>query len=133
MGSMETVKRFVDAINSHDVKGLVGLMTGDHAFVDSLGDEYTRPAIETGWAEYFDMVPDYFVEIDKTAILDDDSLILVGRAGGTYAPGGAPLMKENGWQSPAVWIAKVHGSRVSEWRKYSDNEAIRARMRANNR
>ena len=108
------------------------MMTEDHVFVDSLGGRFTRPTIEAGWGEYFDIVPDYWIEIDRMAVLDGGTSVLIGRAGGTYAPGGAPLKPENRWQTPAVWTATVKGEKVAEWRIYADNEPIRTRMRAQN-
>ncbi len=119
----------MERINAHDAEGLVRLMTEDHTFVDSMGDRSARPVIEDGWKQYFEMVPDYWIRIDRE-VSKGDTAILIGKAGGTYVPKGGSLKPENGWETPAVWVAKVQGRRIAEWRIYSDNEPIRARMKS---
>jgi len=122
------VQRFVERINAHDASGLVALMTADHVFVDSLGTRLLRPAIEKGWEEYFAMVPDYWVRIDRT-ISDGETSVLLGEAGGTFVPGGGMMNARNEWRTPAVWVARIRDEKVWEWRIYSDNEPIREKMR----
>ena len=64
MSPAETVQRFVDQINAHDVEGLSVLLTPDHRFIDSLGSIIVgRETMRQGWREYFQMVPDYHIEI----------------------------------------------------------------------
>lgn len=125
----EVAQKFVEKINAHDVDGLVALMTADHVFTDSLGNKSTRPAIEAGWEQYFSMVPDYWVKIDRV-VTDESALILFGTAGGTYVPSGESTKPENKCETPAVWRAVIREGKVSEWRIYSDNEPIREKMRA---
>ncbi len=120
--------RFVEKINAHDLHGITEMMSSDHAFVDSLGTKTTRPAIDSGWAQYFTMVPDYWIRIDRT-IVDGDDLILFGVAGGTYVPSMTEMKKENKWETPAVWVARARNEKISEWRVYADNEPIREKMR----
>jgi ketosteroid isomerase-like protein len=136
-GSQRLKKRnaatlFVKRINAHDVEGLIELMTPDHAFVDSLGARFTRPAMEKGWRQYFEMVPDYWIQVDRT-VTEGDTTILIGFAGGTYVAQGAPRKSKNRWETPAVWIARTRRGKVAEWRIYADNEPIRARMREGQR
>lgn len=125
----EVVEKFVDRINAHDVDGLVALMSPDHVFIDSLGIKFGRPEIETGWRQYFATVPDYWIRVDRV-VMDDRALILIGTAGGTYVPAGGVLRTENEWKTPAVWRAVIQSGMVSEWRIFTDNEPIRAKMRA---
>ena len=124
----ETALKFVGCINAHDLKCLTSLMTGDHVFIDSLGERSGRPAIETGWRQYFDMVPDYWIRIDRV-IIEGDTVVLAGAAGGTFVPGGGRPRPGNRWETPAMWMARIEGRRVAEWRIYADNEPIRAKMR----
>ncbi len=127
-GRLDSARRFVERINAHDVDGLVRLMTEDHKFVDSMGAKSVRPDIEDGWKQYFEMVPDYWIRIDRE-VSKGDTAVLIGTAGGTYVPKGRSLKPENKWETPAVWVARVQGGKIAEWRIYSDNEPIRARMR----
>ncbi len=128
MNSLDTARLFVERINAHDVAGLIKLMTEDHTFIDSTGDKSARPAIEDGWRQYFEMVPDYWIKVDRE-VSEGETAILIGTAGGTYLPKRGSLRPENRWETPAVWVAQVSGGRIAEWRIYSDNEPIRARMR----
>jgi ketosteroid isomerase-like protein len=127
--SSEVAERFVDRVNAHDADGLVSMMTDDHVFIDSLAVKSIRPAIETGWRQYFAMVPDYWIRVDRV-VADGPAVILFGTAGGTYVPEGGALNSENKWETPAVWRAMIREGKVSEWRIYADNEPIRALMRA---
>jgi ketosteroid isomerase-like protein len=128
MKSSEVAQRFVERINAHDVGGLIALMTSRHTFIDSLGNKFARPEIESGWRDYFAMVPDYWIRIDR-AFSQGETAILIGAAGGTYVSKGGKAMPENRWETPAVWVARVEGAKVAEWRIYSDNEPIREKMR----
>jgi ketosteroid isomerase-like protein len=128
MKSSDVALRFVQEINAHDIEGLVELMTPSHTFIDSLGGKSTRPGIEEGWRRYFEMVPDYWVRVDRT-FSDGDIAILVGKAGGTYTSKAGVTRPENRWETPAVWIARIEERKVAEWRVYSDNEPFRDKMR----
>jgi hypothetical protein len=44
----ETFKRFVAAINGHDVEALTPLMSSDHLFVDSLGNRVLSTPLRVG-------------------------------------------------------------------------------------
>lgn len=95
---LQVAKDVADRINAHDTEGIIGVMSGDHVLVDSLGNKFTRPAIETGWATYFAMVPDYWIKIDRT-IAEDDIVALFGTAGGTYVPKEGGLNTDNSWEA----------------------------------
>ena len=124
----EVAKEFAARINAHDTQGIIALMSPDHVLIDSLGNRFTRPAIEAGWAAYFAMVPDYWIKIDQV-ISDGDVVALFGSAGGTYVHKEGVLKPENSWETPAAWLATVREGRVSQWRVYCDNEPIREKIR----
>jgi ketosteroid isomerase-like protein len=121
--ALDVALAFVDRINSHDVEGLVALMTEDHCFVDGLGQTVRgRERMKTGWSGYLDWFPDYAVKVDD--ILSKGNMVgLFGTAQGTYSVNGK-LSPENQWEIPAAWKAVVQGRRVSEWRVYADNEPV---------
>jgi ketosteroid isomerase-like protein len=120
-------RRFVQAINAHDLDAICGLTTEGHRFIDSLGAVVEgREAMRVGWSHYFRMVPDYAIQVER----DFESgplVVLFGSAGGTYTPDGV-LREEGRWSAPAALYAVVEGEHVSEWRVYADNEPIRRRM-----
>jgi uncharacterized protein (TIGR02246 family) len=120
--------RFVAAINAHDVDELVGLMTDDHCFVDSLGHVVSgREQMRHAWRGYFALVPDYSITIERI-FSDRDVVVLCGVAGGTLARGG-DVAPEDSWSTPVALRACITGSLVAEWRVYADNEPLRALMR----
>ena len=126
---LKIVQKFVACINAHDVDAIVKMMSPKFQFIDSLGGCSSFKQMHAGWRQYFTMVPDYWIAVERE-VADGKEAILIGRAGGTYAPAGAGLKAENKWETPAVWRAKVSGQELTEWRIYADNEPIRQKMRA---
>jgi ketosteroid isomerase-like protein len=121
--ALDVVLGFVEAINRHDVDGLVALMTEDHCFVDGLGQKVRgRERMEKGWVGYFGRFPDYSIKLDQT-LSRGNVVALFGTAQGTHSVNGN-LPPENHWEIPAAWKAVVHRGRVSEWRVYADNEPV---------
>jgi len=125
----QTAQEFVRAINAHDNARIIALMSAGFVFIDSLGNRATRPAIDAGWQHYFDMVPDYWIRVDRL-VTDGNTVILLGTAGGTYVPKGGKMTPGNKWETPAAWRALIQDGKVTEWQVYSDNEPIREKMRA---
>jgi len=108
---------FVRAINGQNVDEMAGLMTADHVFIDSDGAEIRgRERMRAGWAQYFQLFPDYRITIQET-YSRDPVVVLVGAAEGTYAVGGE-LLAENHWSVPAVWRAVARDDALLEWRVY---------------
>jgi limonene-1,2-epoxide hydrolase len=102
-------------------------MTPDHRFVDSLGTAVEgRERMVEGWRQYFQMVPDYHIDIARS-FADGAEVALLGAARGTYSRGGQ-LSSTGAWQTPAAWRAIVRDGRIAEWQVYADNEPIRQRM-----
>jgi ketosteroid isomerase-like protein len=121
--ALDVALAFVGRINSHDVEGLVALMTEDHCFVDGLGQTVRgRERMKTSWAGYFNWFPDYSVKIDD--VLSKGNVVgLFGTARGTYSVSGE-LLPANHWDIPAAWKAVIRSACVSEWRVYADNEPV---------
>ncbi len=121
--SIATILRFIECINAHDVDALCDLMTDDHAFYDSQGNiERSRDHMRNSWIGYLAWFPDYTITVDE-AIADADTVVVLGRAQGTYCVDGQ-LPEANRWQIPAAWRAKVRNGLVSEWQIYADNEPV---------
>ena len=139
----EVATAFVDAINRQDVEALVGLMTPDHQFTDSLGNTARGTgSMREGWTLYFQMVPDYQLAVEET-YTNGSTVVMLGTAGGTYSHGfesvratGMPTILPDGtsdvlnrWQTPAAVRARIEAGKVAEWRIFADNEPIRKLMR----
>jgi ketosteroid isomerase-like protein len=140
---IEVAQQFVAAINRQDVDALVALMTDDHLFTDSLGNTAKgRDSMRQGWKLYFQMVPDYRLNIEET-YANGESVVMLGEAAGTYSHGfddvqamGLPHQMHDGstktraeWKTPAAVRAKIKDGKVAEWRVFADNEPLRKLMR----
>ena len=141
--TLAVAHQFVEAINRQDVDALVSLMTADHRFTDSLGNTARgRESMREGWTLYFQMVPDYRLEIEETYV-NDSGVVMLGIAGGTYSHGfesvratGMPTILPDGtskvlnkWQTPAAVRARIEDGLVAEWSIFADNEPVRKLMR----
>ena len=126
MNNCETIARkFAEAINNRDANKLNALMTEDHRFIDSMGTVVDgRERMRQGWIGYYEMVPDYKIEIDE-AIVSGNVVFMIGKAMGTYTSDGM-LKPENFWETIAAWRAIVEGDKIKQWQVIADNEPIRA-------
>jgi uncharacterized protein (TIGR02246 family) len=127
---LEIIKYFIQAINRHDVPALLDLMTPDHRFVDSLGNKIEGlQKLSAVWEGYFQMVPDYHLDIQNQFVSGND-VALFGTAGGTFSVAGT-ILPENGWSTLVAIRATVVSHQIREWQICADNEPIRAVMRRN--
>jgi hypothetical protein len=116
LSSTETFKKFVAAINGHDVAALITLMTPDHLFVDSLGNRVQGAArMQAGWRGYFAMCPDYWIQIDNL-FSELGTVLAAGEAGGT--------IDKVSWRTPAAWKALVRDGMLLEWQVFADNKPV---------
>jgi uncharacterized protein (TIGR02246 family) len=128
LNATHPVQRLVENINSHDVDAIAALLTADHRFVDSLGNlTQGRDMLRAAWRQYFRMVPDYQIKVER-ALADGPHVVLLGVASGTYTPDGT-LHARNAWSTPMALRALIQGALIAEWQVYADNEPIRERMR----
>jgi ketosteroid isomerase-like protein len=126
---VEVVLRFIDCINAGDVAALAEMMTATHRFIDSEGVEHHgRDRMELGWRDYFRIVPDYAIDVERV-FSEGCDVVILGTARGTYSRDGR-LSAGDAWSTPAAWYARVEGALVQEWRVYADNDPIRRRMGA---
>jgi ketosteroid isomerase-like protein len=121
--ALQVVRAFVAKINAHKADALYDLMTEDHLFVDALGSaQQGRELARQGWIAHFNMTPDYYIACDKV-LSEGETIAIFGRAGGTYSHNGQ-LRPANRWEAPAAWKVVVRGTRVAEWRIYTDSQPI---------
>lgn len=110
------VLNFIESINSADIDRIHSMMANDHLFIDSQGNKVRdNESMRKGWVGYFEMFPDYKIEITDT--LENDSIVvLIGFASGTYKN-----IKNNHWRIPAAWKAIVAGNKIKLWQVFADN------------
>ena len=128
MDALKVAVEFVSAINKHSVKAISALMADNHRFIDTDGAVVEgRTLMKQGWNSYFEMVPDYKIEVRET-FKSGSRVILLGEASGTFATY-KMLKPENFWKTPAAWRAVVSDGKVTEWQVYADNKPLREIMR----
>lgn len=109
---------FNERINQRDTEGLRSLMSPDHVFADSEGDEEVGREITLEvWKEFFRRWPDYRNTITRVASRDD-RVVAEGHASCSHVP----------LHGPSLWAATVRGDLVTEWRVYEDNPANRQQL-----
>src|SRR5580698_5291912 len=112
----EILKRWLAAINGHDVPGLTALMAANFVFVDSLANRVVGAAhMENGWRGYFAMCPDYWIRADH-AMAEGETMLVAGEAGGT--------INGESWRTPAAWKAVIRDGSVVEWQVFADNKPV---------
>ena len=123
MTPLEVADSFVAAINSGDIDRLVGLMTPGHMFVDADGSEHVGlDGMRSGWREYFEMVPDFRIEVfHRFAAVD--TVVLLGRASGTFVENGE-LKPDNYWIVPAAWRVVIDSDLVAIWQLYANQHRM---------
>ena len=111
---------FVEAINKQNVEEICSLMSEDHLFVDSYGNEAVGKALmKEGWLSYFRLFPDYKVEITDI-LTNGDMVAAFGFASGTYK--GLESNNGNHWRLPASWRAIICDGKIQLWQVYADSK-----------
>ena len=112
---------FVDAINEHNVEKLYPLMTEDHKFIDSYGNEVSgKDKMRSGWIEYFHWFPDYNIEITDLFI-ENNTIAAFGFAGGSFQ-GSKYNYLENYFRIPAAWKVTIENDKIKLWQVYADTK-----------
>jgi ketosteroid isomerase-like protein len=121
------VLAFVEAINTKQMDKLSALMSEDHRFIDSDGSETLgREQMSDAWRHYFEMVPDYRIEV-REVLSRGDVVALLGVAEGTFA-GPRGLDPKGRWSVPAAWRVVIENERVAVWQLYVNPEPMRAAL-----
>ncbi|MCB0832656.1 MAG: nuclear transport factor 2 family protein [Bacteroidetes bacterium] len=120
MNNIDLTKAFIDRINTHDVNGLIQMMSEDHTFIDSIGSVvHGRKELERAWTGYFRLFPDYKITV-KDIFGEGNKVAVFGTAAATYSPSGH-LYPDHHWEIPAAWEAQVHNRLISHWAIFADN------------
>lgn len=123
MTALETVKLFVEAINSGDADKMAELMTEDHTFIDGDGSEHSgRSQMHSGWKEHLALIPDFTITVEDS-FSRGDTVILIGTVEGTFIDKGE-LRPENHWRVFAAWRVKVARDKVAVWQLFANQEPL---------
>ena len=102
----DVVAAFNDAINAADLERLEALMTEDHRFVDSAGQEVAgRAACVDAWRGFFASFPDYRNVFEQIREVAPGELVVDGRS----------VSSDPRLDGPARWSATVVGGQVRRW------------------
>jgi ketosteroid isomerase-like protein len=116
----DIIQNFIDAINRADVDKILNLIPDDHIFIDSQDNKMTgKDNLRQAWIGYFELFPDYKIEINE--MLQKDNLVcILGYTSGTYRN----LKNDtnsNHWRIPAAWSAIIKSDKIKQWQVYADN------------
>jgi ketosteroid isomerase-like protein len=118
---LKIVLDFIESINSANLDKLYNLMSHDHVFIDSRGNSMAgNDNMKKAWIGYFDLFPDYKIEITDT-LQNDSIIVILGYASGTYKPANKNADSNNHWKVPASWKAIVVDKKIKIWQVYADN------------
>ncbi len=115
----QIVLELVKAINEHDTHKIGSLISEDHVFIDSQGNEvHGKDKMIKGWEGYFNLFPDYKIEVGQ--LLDEGSLtILLGFASGSFL-GNREGNPDCYWNLPAAWKAVAEDGKIKLWQVFAD-------------
>ena len=120
---LKIVLDFIESINSANIDRLYDLMSHDHEFIDSRGNSMVgNDNMKKAWTGYFDLFPDYKIEITDS-LQNDSIIVLLGYASGTYKTNNKNVDNSNYWKVPAAWKAIVVNEKIKLWQVYADNSA----------
>jgi ketosteroid isomerase-like protein len=116
----QIVQDFANAINEHNVDKMYLLMSDEHKFIDSQGNEAIgKENMRAGWIGYFQLFPDYKIEITEIFV-NGDTVAAFGFAGGTFQ--GPSDKNGNYWHLPASWKAIIKNGKIHLWQVYADSK-----------
>jgi hypothetical protein len=120
--NLDIVNGFVKAINNHNVNQIFNLISDGHLFIDGQDNKHIGKEGMEGWKSYFELFPDYRIEIAD--IVDNDPVFgLFGYAEGTFK-GVKNESNSNFWRTPASWKAIVKNGKILHWQVYCDYSGL---------
>ncbi len=121
---LKIVLDFIESINSANADRIYTLMTTDHEFIDSQNNRMVgNDNMKKVWISYFDLFPDYKIEITDT-LSNESIIVILGYASGTYKTNKKSSDNDNHWRVPASWKAIVVDKKIKLWQVYADNSVV---------
>jgi hypothetical protein len=114
---------FIDCINRADVDSLAALMTDDHRLC--VFDEAPlagKAANVEAWRGYATSWPDYVIYPERISAPADDLCAVLGHTTGSHLG----LPDEIEVEQTLIWLARVAGDAVREWRLVEDTAVNRS-------
>jgi ketosteroid isomerase-like protein len=123
MTMKDTVLKFIDRINAHDVDGIMNLVSPAYEFVNSSGEHFRdRQFIRETWEAQFRNHPDYQIRVQRV-IADSEGVGVFGVASGTYAPDGV-MREEDEWEVPSAFLIIARDGMVTYFESFADASIV---------
>lgn len=119
----DTVLKFIERINAHDVNGIVALMAEDYRFVNSSGDSFHGlEFMREEWTKHFDRYPDFHIHVNAI-IAGEEGVGVFGEAEGTYTSDD-PVEEDDHWRIPAAFYGIASDGKMAHWQVYADSSVV---------
>ena len=113
--ALACVHAMIANINAHAVDAIVEGLTRDSVLVDPRGSAVAgREALRAAWRVYFEIFPDYRLEIEHSGPWCD-AVICTGTASAHFRG-----RAERAWSIPVAIRADVHERRIARWQVFAD-------------
>jgi len=114
----ELIFSFVEAVNNQNITKIVMALSENTLFCNSQGKEIVgKENVIRAWMNYFELFPDYYIEVDHI-IENEHTIGILGYSGGTYKKSVNDLDK---WRLPSAWKVKLNKREIAQWQVYTDN------------
>lgn len=127
---MRYVTHFIDILNHHQVDSLAAILHQDAEFVDTQNRYLTgNKRIAQGWGKYWEIFPDYHLEVENIWI-QSDSIAIFAMAKATYKNKQSES-NENQWEIPIALQLYFTNGKMMHWKMYGDTKIIYEIIRNN--
>ena len=106
----EVARRFVAAVNAHDIEALGSLITDDFAYIDSWREGVVgRDKVLAAVSVLFANDPHFGLDVERASFRDPHVLM-----------SGTVRSVQFGDKRRAVWRARCDGDRLAEWQSWAE-------------
>jgi len=108
---------FLSQINSHNLDGMIALLSDDAVYINPFGEEIADPfVVKYAWNRHFDSYPDFFVEVEQ--VIESGNYVAV--FGQSISTPGLVEGAEN--KVPTAWRVRIEFGKVSSWQVFTLQE-----------
>lgn len=108
------IQTYLSGINTHNVESMMTLLSEDHVMIDSQGKEVRgKKQLESAWRNYFQLFPDYSINVQKIMTFGDERIIVATASAGSNS---------QHWELPVIIKAKVQDDKIMEWQVFADTK-----------
>lgn len=121
---------FIEMLNQHQADSLSVMLHQDAEFIDTQNRHLTgNQRIAQGWKKYWEIFPDYHLEVENIWI-ESDSIAIFAMAKATYKNKKSES-NENQWEIPMALQLHLINGKIKYWKMYGDTKIIYEIIRSN--